>query len=92
VVEFLCPLRRKALKGSRMRLIRSKVVTEVRKTNSKTTTLHPLYPKLSTSTLTLHFLLENLSLKITKPKTKLKIFQRKITKESKNNYSHYHYL
>jgi hypothetical protein len=49
-----------------------------KKTNSKTTTLHPKLPK---SNLTLHFLLENLSLK---SKTKLRVF-----KESRNNYPHY---
>jgi hypothetical protein len=59
-----------------------KLATEVRRANFKTTTLHLIHLKLPTLTLTLHFLPENLSLKITKPK----ISQRKIIKESKNNY------
>ena len=72
--------KKKALKEKEGRSTMLKVATEVGKTNSKTTTLHP---KLLTSTLALHFLLENLSLK---SKTKLKIFKR-----SRNNYLHYHF-
>ena len=72
--------KKKALKEKEGRSTMLKVATEVGKTNSKTTTLHP---KLLTSTLALHFLLENLSLK---SKTKLKIF-----KGSRNNYLHYHF-
>jgi hypothetical protein len=78
VVEFLCLPRKEASKGKGRRLTMLKVVIGVEKTNSKTTTLHPKLPK---SNLTLHFLLENLSLK---SKTKLRVF-----KESRNNYPHY---
>ena len=48
--------KKRALERRRKILIISKVVTEVKKTNSKTITSHPLHPKLLTSTLTLHFL------------------------------------
>jgi hypothetical protein len=60
-----------------------KMATRIGKTNSQTTILHPLHPKLPTSILTLYFLLENLSLK---SKTKLRVF-----KESRNSYLYYCY-
>jgi hypothetical protein len=61
-----------------------KVATRVRKTNSQTTALHPLHPKLSSSTSTLYFLPENLSLKSRN--------ELRVSKESKNSYPHYYYL
>jgi hypothetical protein len=76
VEEFLCLLRKKDLKVKGKRLIILRVVTEVEKTHSKTTTLQP---KLPTSISTLHFLLESLSLKSN-------------TKGYRNNYPYYHCL
>jgi hypothetical protein len=69
-----------------------KLVTGERKTNSKIKTLHPFHSKSPTSTPTLYTPLENLSHKITKSRTRLKIFKRRTTKESRNNYLHYRYL
>jgi len=78
------PVKKKGFEGKIRRSTILKVATRVGKTNSKTTTLHLKLP-----TSTPYFLLENLSPKTFKPKTKLKIFQRKITNETKNNYPHY---
>jgi len=69
-----------------------KVVTGERKNNSKNTTLDPLHSKSPTSNSTIHTLLEYLSPKITKSRTKLKVSKRRTTKESRNNYLYYRYL
>lgn len=61
---------------------------EGKKTIFKTITPYPSHPRLSMSTLILYFLPKNLRLKITESKTKPKVFQGKIIKESKNNYLH----
>jgi hypothetical protein len=76
VVEFLCPLRKIALEEKR-RLILSRVVANVRRAKSKIITVHPLHPKLLTLTLTLNFLSENPSLKITRSKKQTENFPRK---------------
>jgi len=86
MVELSYPPRKRVLKGKRKRLTMLKVDTGVGKTSFKTTTLHPLYPKLPTITLTPYFLPENLCPKPSKPKTKLKISRRRTTKESRKNY------
>jgi hypothetical protein len=63
------------VKGKRLTMLR--VAIGVGRIHSKTITFHPLHPKSPTSISTLLLLPENLSLKPN-------------TKESRNNYLHYH--
>jgi hypothetical protein len=88
MVKFPYPLSKRVSEGRRRMLITLKVAIKARKTISKTITPYPSHPRLPTSTLIPYFLPKNLRLKITESKTKPKVCQRKIIKESKNNYLH----
>jgi len=88
MVKVSYPLRKKVSEGRKRMLITLRGAMKVRKTIFKTITPYPSHPRLSMSTLILYFLPKNLRLKITESKTKPKVCQGKIIKESKNNYLH----